>query len=68
MNTVQKNRFEKEVEAAASNNANVDMDQVREWQRIVEFLDRVSHLQALEQEKPNPPRLQPIPLKLFDCF
>lgn len=63
MNTMKKNHFVKEVEAAARNNPGLDMDLIREWQEIAKVLEKVPPPSEPEPAKPR--RLQPIPLKMF---
>ena len=66
MNTQQKNRFVREVEAVAQDNPCVDMDLIKEWQKMAKMLDKLPP--PPEPEPAHPPRLQPIPLKLFNRF
>lgn len=63
MNPAKKTHFAKEVEAAARNNPNLDMDLIREWQEIAEMLEKAPPPPKPKSAKP--PRLQPIPLKMF---
>jgi len=63
LNTMKTNRFVREVEAAARNNPNVDMDLIREWQQIAKMLEKAPP--PPEPKAAKPPRLQPIPLKMF---
>ena len=65
MNESTKNRFVKEVESAAQGNPNIDMKLVREWQEITKMLEKVPPAPAPEPEAVEPPRLQPIPLRMF---
>ncbi len=63
MNESTKNRFVKEVESAARGNPNIDMKLVREWQEITKLLEEFPP--PPEPEVTEPPRLQPIPLRMF---
>ena len=65
MSTHKENRFIREVEAATRENPNVDMDLIRECQKIAEMLEKLPPLPAESSEKEQP-RLQPIPLNLFN--
>lgn len=64
MSTIEENRFIREVEAATRDNPNIDMDLIREWQKIAAMLEKLPPLPVESNEKEQP-RLQPIPLKLF---
>ncbi|MCY4361513.1 MAG: hypothetical protein OXE42_04900 [Gammaproteobacteria bacterium] len=64
MSTIEENRFIREVEAATRDNPNIDMDLIREWQKIAAILEKLP-ISAESNEKKQP-RLQPIPLKLFN--
>ena len=57
------NRFANEVNAVARNNPHIDMQQVREWLELARFLDSVP---TLPPKKPEPVKLQPIPLQMFN--
>ena len=57
------NRFANEVNAAARNNPHIDMQQVREWLELARFLDSVP---TPPSKKPDPVKLQPIPLQIFN--
>ncbi len=61
-----KNRFIREVKSAAHGNPNVDMDLVREWQEITKTVDSVPQGPAPEPKIVKQPRLQPIPLRVFN--
>lgn len=65
MSTDKENRFIREVEAATRDNPNIDMDLIREWQKTAAMLEKLPPPPAESSEKEQP-RLQPIPLKLFD--
>ena len=65
MSAHKENRFIREVETATRDNPNIDMDLIREWQKIAAMLEKLPPLPAESSEKEQP-RLQPIPLNLFN--
>ena len=65
MNQTEKNRFDREVEAAAQGNPKIDKDLIREWQKIDRMLKRFPPPPPV---RAKPPRLQPIPLRMFNRF
>lgn len=63
MSTIEENRFIREVEAATRDNPNIDMDLIKEWQKMAAMLEKFPPPPEIKEKKQ--PRLQPIPLKLF---
>ena len=58
-----KNRFAKEIKEALRNNPHIDMEAVKEYQRIDKILEALPP--EPEPEPAKPVRLQPIPLRMF---
>lgn len=57
------NRYANEIASVARNNPKVDMKQVREWAELAEFLDS---LPTPQPKEPEPVKLQPLPLNMFN--
>ncbi len=59
-----KNRFIEEIQTVTQGNPNVDMNLIREWRELAKILERVPPMS--EPEAVKLPRLQPIPLQMFN--
>ena len=59
------NRLAEEVKSIGRDNPNVDLELFQEWLEIKTVLDKIPADAGTEQAEVQPPRLQPIPLKMF---
>ena len=63
MKNAKKNRFIEEVKSAGKGNPNIDMDLIREWQKIDKILEKIPP--SSEPKVVKRSCLQPIPLRMF---